>query len=405
MQQTRKGSSFNAISTKRRLESVFLFVTGRCNATCTMCFYAGDMDQKQPDMTFDEIRTFSETAGDFKRLWVSGGEPTLREDLPEIIRMIYKNNHITDVNVPSNGILGDRVIEWIKTIRKNCPDLNIAISISLDGLGEAHDRQRGVPSFYKAVETIKRLDDTFREDGHVLRNIATVITTYNIDQILDIVRWVYGRFRVVTHTIEAARGSTREKGVKVLTEASLRKIQDEIVPYYEAYAKRVEEGIESKLGKKIAGFFYLGLMRTLYDIRASNIDHPTCWKMDCTAGETSLVLDYDGRFRACELRPPVGKMQDYACNGRAMTTSEAMKKEIAAIGHGYKANCWCTHGCFIMSSLNFNPLKMLYHMFRANGEVKRLSRPLPLLDEAALREIEARYGLDPAKLPRWSGAE
>ncbi|WP_370648792.1 radical SAM protein, partial [uncultured Parabacteroides sp.] len=85
MTTKRTKSSFRAMSTKRQLESVFLFVTGRCNAKCAMCFYAGEMDKKEKDLTFDEIRKVSETAGEFNRLWISGGEPTLREDLPEII--------------------------------------------------------------------------------------------------------------------------------------------------------------------------------------------------------------------------------------------------------------------------------------------------------------------------------
>ena len=43
----RTKSSFRTMSTNRKLESVFLFVTGRCNAKCKMCFYAEDMDKKE----------------------------------------------------------------------------------------------------------------------------------------------------------------------------------------------------------------------------------------------------------------------------------------------------------------------------------------------------------------------
>ena len=109
--------------------------------------------------------------------------------------------------------------------------------------------------------------------------------------------WVYGRFRTSTQTIEAARGMTRDDGVKILTESTLRKIQDDISPIYSAYADRMVADTTG-LRKPITRFFYLGLIRTLYNIRASNIDHPTPWGMDCTAGETTLVIDYDGRFRA-----------------------------------------------------------------------------------------------------------
>ncbi|MDR1863601.1 MAG: radical SAM protein [Treponema sp.] len=396
MKIKRTGSSFNAMSSKRELESVFLFTTGKCNAQCAMCFYAADMEQKAPDMTFDEIRKISESAGRFNRLWLSGGEPTMRDDLPEIIEMFYKNNHIKDINFPSNGIKNRLLVDWLKRIRKNCPDSNVAISISFDGFAAAHDAQRGIPSFYQAAEALKLIDDNFKDDGRIIKNIATVITRYNVDEILDFMAWVYGRFNVTTHTLEAARGMTREEGVKVLTEASLRKIQDAAAPYYLLYADRIGEGM-SGLKRIIAKYFYVGLMRAMYTIRASNLDKPTPWNMDCTAGETTLVLDYDGRFRACELRPPVGALRDYNYDVRAVMGSEAMRKEIEAIGRGYKAGCWCTHGCWIMSSITFNPGRMISLIRKGCQETKRLRRPVAV-DEKALRELEEKYKLDLGKL-------
>ena len=396
MKTKRKGSSFNAISTKRKLESIFLFTTGKCNAKCAMCFYANDMDKKAKDMTFDEIKKLSESAPQFNRLWLSGGEPTLREDLPEIIEMFYNNNHIKDINFPSNGMKSDRVIEWIKRIRKNCPDCNVTISISLDGFGKTHDVQRGVESFYKAAETLKKVDDNFKDDGKVLKNIATVITKYNIEELLDFMPWVYGRFNVSTHTIEAARGMTRDDGVKVLTEQSLKEIQDKVAPYYSLYAKRIGAGMNF-IGKGLTEFFYLGLMRSMYNIRAENLDKPTPWGMDCTAGETTLVLDYDGRFRSCELRPPIGHIKDYDYNTEAIMNSAAMKNEIAEIGHGHKANCWCTHGCWIMSSMTFNPTKMISKLCKSYNETKKLAKPVSI-NEDLLLGLEKKYAVDRDKL-------
>lgn len=219
MESKRKGSSFQTMSSKRKLESVFLFVTGKCNAKCAMCFYADDMAKKQPDLTFEEIKKISKTAGEFNRLWLSGGKPALREDLPEIIEMFYKNNHIKDINMPTNGLRAERVIEWITRIRKNCPDCNISVSVSMDGFEDTHDKQRGVPgNFYKALDTLAKVSHHFAKDGKVLKNMATVITKYNIDEIHDLMLWIYARLHVSNHTIEAAREMTREDGVKILTE-------------------------------------------------------------------------------------------------------------------------------------------------------------------------------------------
>ena len=182
----------------------------------------------------------------------------------------------------------------------------------------------------------------------------------------------------------------------MLTEESLRKIQDTIAPFYLLYAKRIGEGMNA-IGRGLTKFFYVGLMRTMYNIRAANLEKPACWKMDCTAGETTLVIDYDGRFRSCELREPIGNVKDYGCDVRKILYGDAMKQEIEAIGHGYKANCWCTHGCWIMSSITFNPGKMIGMLIKSNRETKRLVRPLAL-DEAVLEELEAKYRIDRDRL-------
>ncbi|MDR3324456.1 MAG: radical SAM protein [Spirochaetaceae bacterium] len=397
MTTKRSGSSFNALHQKRTLESIFLFTTGKCNAKCAQCFYANDMAKKEEDLGFEEIKKISETAGKINRLWLSGGEPTLREDLPDIIELFYRNNHIKDVNFPTNGIKSDRLVEWVKRLKKSCPDCNITLSISFDGFGETHDKQRGVESFYKAAECLKKIADNFKDEGKIIRNTALVITKYNVDQVEDFMRWVFGRFNLQAHTVEAARGVTREDGVKAVTEKSLRKIQDDIAPYYIEYAKRIAEGVKGAVAKKLTKVFYVGLMRTMYDIRASNIDKPTCWKMDCTAGETTLVIDYDGRFRSCELREPIGKVQDYDCDVQKIVQSDAMKHEIEAIGHGYTANCWCTHGCWIMASLGFSPFKMVKRILRGYKETKKLYRPVAP-SESDLQALEAKYRLDSGKL-------
>ncbi|MCC8198873.1 MAG: radical SAM protein [Tannerellaceae bacterium] len=397
MESKRKGSSFQTMSSKRKLESVFLFVTGKCNAKCAMCFYADDMAKKQPDLTFEEIKKISETAGEFNRLWLSGGEPTLREDLPEIIEMFYKNNHIKDINMPTNGLRAERVIEWITRIRKNCPDCNISVSVSMDGFGDTHDKQRGVPgNFYKALDTLVKVSHYFVKDGKVLKNMATVITKYNIDEIHDLMLWMYARLNVSNHTIEAARGMTREDGVKILTEKTLREIQDRAASIYVGYADRMAKDITG-FRKHITRFFYLGLIRALYDVWASNIDQPTPWGMDCTAGETTLVIDYDGRFRSCELRQPIGNVKEYGCDIQAVMHGEAMKKEVDDLGCGAKANCWCTHGCWIMSSIVFNPRKMVTKVFKGYRETKKLAQPI-VFNEELLQGIEAKYNLDREKL-------
>jgi MoaA/NifB/PqqE/SkfB family radical SAM enzyme len=354
------------------------------------------MNKKEPDLAFEEVKKISETAGDFNRLWISGGEPTLRSDMPEIIELFYQNNHIKDMNIPSNGIKGDTLVEWIRRWQKSCPGLNISIAISLDGFAETHNKQRGVPIFYDALETLVKLEKTFKDDAHVVVNIPTCVTKFNNNEIVDLFYWVYGRLHVATHTIGAARGITREDGVKVATEKSIRELNDAIAPYLFLYAKRMGEGV-SALAKRITTFVFAGLMRSMYNSHAANIDHGSCWGVDCTAGETTLVIDYDGRFRACEMREPIGKVQDYGCDIQKIMYGEAMQKEVAVIGYGYKANCWCSHSCWLVCSLPFSPLKMISRVSGGYREVKKLSGGVEI-NEAELLRLEEKYHLDRAKL-------
>ena len=73
--------------------------------------------------------------------------------------------------------------------------------------------------------------------------------------------------------------------------------------------------------------------------------------MPCTAGDTSIVIDHNGRFRACEMRGIVGDLHDFDFDLRRALESEAMRREVRAIP---QANCWCTHSCFIQDSSKFS---------------------------------------------------
>lgn len=394
----RTNSAFRAMGTEKKLESVFLFVTGKCNSKCKMCFYASDMDKKEKELTFEEIKRISETAGDFKRLWISGGEPTLREDLPEILEMFYTNNQVRDVNLPTNGLKPDRLIEWVARYRKNCPESNITIGLSLDGFSKTHDKQRGVPgNFYKGVETLKKIEDAFGNDPKVIKNVTTVITTLNQHEVYDFMLWVYSHFRITTHSIEAARGMTREDGVKVLSLKEVQDIHNETIPVYAAYSKRLLNETPGFLRRALVPKFYLGIVRSYYEQQEKNLNHPTPWGMDCTAGETTLVIDYDGRFRACELREPLGNVRDYDCDISKIIHGDAMKKEIEAIGHGYTANCWCTHPCWFFASVVWQPRKMIGKLVKGYFQTLKYVKPLVITDKL-LEDIEEKYELDKEKL-------
>src|SRR5207237_3948394 len=101
-------------STKRekKLGTIILFVTSRCNSLCQTCFYHAELN-RPGDMTFDQIEQVSRTMPPITDLWLSGGEPTLRHDASEIIRLFVRNNGVRRLIIPTNGLVKSRVYEIV----------------------------------------------------------------------------------------------------------------------------------------------------------------------------------------------------------------------------------------------------------------------------------------------------
>src|SRR5205809_7472864 len=101
-------------STKRekRLGTVILFVTSRCNSFCRTCFYHEELN-RPGDMTFDQIEKVSRTMPSITDLWLSGGEPTLRHDASQIIDLFVRNNGVRRLIIPTNGLVKTRVFEIV----------------------------------------------------------------------------------------------------------------------------------------------------------------------------------------------------------------------------------------------------------------------------------------------------
>jgi len=96
---------------KCRSSRIDIPVTQRCNLNCSFCYYP---DQKRKDMDISGIENIIDRfKGDF--VSISGGEPTLREDLPNIIKLVIKRRKIPILN--TNGIkMADN--DYVKSLKK-----------------------------------------------------------------------------------------------------------------------------------------------------------------------------------------------------------------------------------------------------------------------------------------------
>ena len=151
---------------------MFLFVTSRCNSLCRTCFYFDKLNSLD-DLTTPQIERISATAPPFRKLWLSGGEPFLREDLAEIVAMFVQSNGVRNINLPTNGLLPDKIFRTMDRMLELCPDVSIDLNFSLDGLANTHDSIRGVPNnFVRTLATIEEAERRYAGLKRLRRNVA-----------------------------------------------------------------------------------------------------------------------------------------------------------------------------------------------------------------------------------------
>ena len=337
------------------LKLVIFFVTSACNAKCRTCFYWEELNRRG-DLTWDEIRTLSQTMPRFTDLWLSGGEPMLRRELPEILRLFYLQNGVRWVNLPTNGLLPERTAEWVEQILTENPELDLDLNVALDGLFRMQDSIRAVPgNFSKTLETLDRLQKCRERFKRFRLNVNTVICAENFDQALEIGEFVKDHCRVDGHYFNVIRGNAKEPELKRIPVDRVAALYRELRKFYHHYAPTIRRRLEG-LERYFGSAFYEGTLALHNKIQLQNIESPHPWPMRCTASETSIVIDSNGDVRACELRGKLANLRDFDCDFGRFWEAERRRGEAEAIR---RDQCWCTHVCFIHDSLRHSPKTML----------------------------------------------
>lgn len=156
------------------IEQIYLILTRACNLRCEMCI------RRHPTLkgttitikTHDALRIIDEIYESFPNasLCLSGGEPFLIKDLPDIAQ--YARNKFNSVSIVTNGTVCRSL--------KQFPDkfLGVNFQISLDGSREYHDKIRGLGSFRAALNSV----------GWLIENgfSCTVSTTVSLDNAVSL---------------------------------------------------------------------------------------------------------------------------------------------------------------------------------------------------------------------------
>jgi MoaA/NifB/PqqE/SkfB family radical SAM enzyme len=180
------GAAVAALSSQRALYCLWE-ITHRCNARCAMCALWRRPARAADELSLDAIEAILDRlwAHGCRALNLSGGEPTLRDDLEGIVLAAARRGFWTSMVSNGSGLTRARVA----ALRQAGLD---SLLVSVDAAdARVHDRRRGMPgSHAQAMRCLGWLDEEFLS-GHRTGGMMVVLSRENLSDLgvlLDLAR-------------------------------------------------------------------------------------------------------------------------------------------------------------------------------------------------------------------------
>jgi radical SAM protein with 4Fe4S-binding SPASM domain len=266
------------IEQKRTPTSFEMDVTARCNHNCRHCYInlpLEDEEAARKELSFDEIREIVDEAVSMGALWclVTGGEPLVREDFPEIYLYLKKKGLLVSLFTNSTLITNEHVRLFNKYPLR---DIEVTVYGATE---ETYERVTRRPGAFSAF--IQGLDLLIR--GGIRVRLKAMALRSNVQEFPDIVRFCqertkdYFRFDPFLH-LRYDRDPFRNKEIK-----GERLSPQEIVS--------LERSDQTRFEVLKRSCEYLNELKGVQQHEAP--------LFSCGAGINSFVLGYDGIFRLC----------------------------------------------------------------------------------------------------------
>jgi MoaA/NifB/PqqE/SkfB family radical SAM enzyme len=143
------------------------------------------------DLRLDEWDKILQSIGDAPYWFtLSGGEPFLYPDIVPLTELIMKHCQPGIINIPHNSLI-QNVAKKVGQIADICHPSQLIINLSMDGIGEKHDRIRGIKGNFKRFErTLADLLELRKDHPNLSIGIHTVISAFNVHELDEILSYV-----------------------------------------------------------------------------------------------------------------------------------------------------------------------------------------------------------------------
>lgn len=314
---------------------LILFINSICNQKCEHCFYWSNLNRRD-DLTREELFALSDSLGRIENLNLSGGEPFLRKDLAEVCRKFIRTNRVRQIYVPTNGYFTKKIVEQVRgTLEESELELFV-VELSLDGLGEYHDKFRVSPgSFKRSMETYDALAELQESDARLRIHAISTATDVNMDEVRRLTTYLYERCpKMDHHNLAILRGDPKNPG---LVGPSLERYQ-ELYQYFRRLWAPREQG---RFGAIVEPMLQHVKVRTIRERRQV---------VPCRAGTLTAVVYSNGDVAVCELHDPIGNLRQKSF-WEIWNSPEARK-----LRHSIACKeCFCTTEVFMWPSITFQP--------------------------------------------------
>jgi len=320
------------------LGGLTFFITSRCNSRCKHCFYWKSLNIGK-DLTLKEIEKILSGFYNINAVLLSGGEPFIRNDFVEIINLIIKYLNCKTITIPTNGLMGAKIMQNMEDALKKHPCVNFNVNLSLDGTESYHDYIRGIDgSFKKTIKVIKglkKLKKNFRNLASV--SVNTVITKENTKDLPKIIEAVK-KLEVDDHFFDLIRGEHK----KLLTLPDLKELKKINTLRYKTrkyYNKKNFKNLIKRISENLKDRHII--------ITQTEVLEGKKWPFMCSAGKTDAVVEHDGTLRICEFTPKIDSL--LLQPSKILLESGHAQKIFSIIE---KHGCDCTHICNLASSMS-----------------------------------------------------
>ena len=335
----------------------FEFVTtAGCNARCGHCRFGTD-ERQNGELSIDELDKISASMGRLLVFSATGGEPFLRTDLAEIVKVFHRNTRPVQVNIPTNGSLTGRVLDGTREILDACPDLDLNLRVSIDDIGQDHDRARGYPGlFEKAIRTYRELKIVEPHFPRLSVSIQITVSGHNhagLDRLYDYLRACAGVDSVVTVLV---RGAPQDPGARYTPRFDPAASRLDISSYEQFNARLEKDRRAGRLGDSRSAPL-AAEARAAASICPRVIARMTRerrWEMPCHAGALGGIMHSNGDVFACELLTDkgLGNVRDVDYDFGKLWRSKRAAEVRSWIS---RSHCYCTHESQLAVNILANP--------------------------------------------------